>query len=255
LRNSPDGIRIIPTILVDGVNVVKGREFINERVVGNAYATAKVYGKRFIDELMILDVKARSQDRLADIDLVKAFANELSVPFSIGGGINSLQDALKVIDQGAEKVVVGTSILEHLDELENMASTLGAQAIVVSIVFDGELGQFFNPSTRISKKVDVVDALRRLSTSGAGEFLIQSRSHEGQMSGVNHQALQLVSTAITNPVIIGSGVGSTEHVVDAIKSGAGAVSIGSLFQFTEMTPESLAVQLHDLGIPVRLPRQ
>jgi cyclase len=246
-----DFIRIIPTILINGINVVKGRNFVNDRVVGNAFAVAKIYGRRFIDELMILDVAARSEGRLAELEIAETFARELTVPFSIGGGIRSLEDALRCIDSGAEKIVIGSEVLENLDLLEEISSVLGSQAIVVSLVFDSNHDEIFLPHEKKHRRVNLEKMLEVLQSCGCGELLIQSRIHDGYMNGTNLRAITDVSKAVSIPAIAGSGFGSVRDVMNAIEAGATAVAIGSLFLFTETTPQSLAEELKREGIQAR----
>ncbi len=245
-------LRIIPTVLIDGINVVKGRNFINDRVVGNAFATAKLYGKRFIDELMILDVTARKENRLAQMELVQSFARELTVPFSIGGGIRSVDDALKCIEAGAEKEVIGCSCLADFSLIEQIASVLGSQAVTISVVFDNDKDHFFIPSEKVIVQNSCESFFRSIQDSGAGEIVVQSRRYDGCLSGLEVSMLTSVAEAVTIPVIVGSGMGSTEDIIEVWSAGASAVAIGALFQFTEVTPEALASELFKKGVPTRI---
>lgn len=250
-----ESLRIIPTILIDGVNVVKGRGFVNDRVVGNAYATAKLYGRRFIDELLILDVFARKQNRLVDLELAQTFAKELIVPFSIGGGIRSLGDALECINTGAEKVVLGSEVLQNLSLIEKIASVLGSQAIIVSVVFEKDSKSIFFPSSGTTQPVSLESSLKALEDSGCGELLIQSREHDGYMLGTNLSLLEQVVGATSIPIIAGSGFGNIKHISAAIDVGINAVSVGSMFLFSELTPVSVANSLFQLGYSVRTPHE
>ena len=129
-------IRVIPTILTDGLTVVKGQKFDNWRTVGSAEATARLYASRDVDELLFLDVTARSRNSLIDKNLLTHFSNVLDVPFTVGGGISTLEDAKMCFRHGAEKVVLGTSALLYPELITEIADIFGSQAVIVSVDFE-----------------------------------------------------------------------------------------------------------------------
>jgi imidazole glycerol-phosphate synthase subunit HisF len=244
-------IRIIPSILIDGINVVKGKRFINDRVVGNAFGTARLFGKRNVDELIILDVTARQELRRPQRELVAAFSKELNIPFGIGGGIRTVDDALSCIELGAEKIVLGTELFNNPQLVEEIANILGAQAVVGSLDFDGQLEQIRINSGQVTKIISLSKLIPRLEALGCGELLVQSTHHDGLMKGMFLEGIRTVAALSTVPVIASSGVGSINHIKDAIAAGASGVAIGAWFQFTQNTPTKVRERLRQDSYAVR----
>ena len=245
-------VRIIPTILTDGLTVVKGKNFVNERTVGSAEATARLYSKRDVDELIFLDVKARLQNRMVNLDLISKFAELLDTPFGVGGGINSIDDARQCIRRGAEKVVLGTAALQNPKLISEIAEVFGSQAVVVSIDIADNVGKALGlkSATEIVHTEALAFALKAQEL-GAGEILLQSVKHDGLMQGLNIDAIRTISEKIKIPLIASSGAGKPEDLLSAFANGAAGVAIGALFQFTQTTPKYLRDYLRSNGIKVR----
>lgn len=248
----PSKNRIIPTILTDGVTVVKGEKFYNWRTVGDAQAVARLYGARDVDEMMFLDVSARSKESHISLGLISHFAETLSSPFSVGGGISDIEIATKCMRAGAEKIVLGTSAIETPQLISQVADKFGTQAVTVAV--DILNLQTYTIATHSGSKIENIDFLElivNLESLGAGELLIQSVENDGTLSGHNPAPIKSASEICNLPIIASGGISSAKDVQNAIENGANAVSVGALFQFTENTPRSMAIELQTMGIPVR----
>lgn len=245
-------VRIIPTLLTDGNTLVKGQEFNSWRSVGSVAAAARLFAMRDVDELMLLDVAATRQGRLISRAVIEDFASVLRVPFSVGGGVNSIEGVRSYLRAGAEKVVLGTATLENPNLVEEAASQFGSQAIIAAIdVISLSEGTIAIHSGQTKVKLDLVKTVFELEKKGIGEILVQSVAHDGKMEGMNFEAIKIVSEAVGVPVIASSGAGGHEDFLAAIRSGASAVAAGAIFQFSEVTPRSVRTYLHDQGISVR----
>jgi cyclase len=212
---------------------------------------------RDVDELMLLDVAATRQGRLISKDVIEDFASVLRVPFSVGGGVNSIEGVRSYLRAGAEKVVLGTAALGtaalgNTNLIEEAVSQFGSQAIIAAIdVVNLSEGILAVHSGQTPVKLDLLKTVINLEKIGIGEILVQSVVHDGKMGGMNFEAIKIVSEAVGVPVIASSGAGSHEDFLSAINSGASAVAAGAIFQFSEVTPRSVRTYLHDQGILVR----
>jgi len=244
--------RVIPTLLTDGDNIVKGEKFDNWRTIGNAEAISKLFGKRDVDELLLLDVTARLRKTTISQKMMSFFSNNLNVPFSVGGGIDSLADAKTCFRAGAEKVVLGTAAFQNQNLISEIADVFGTQAIVVSLDFKEVQSDVLmtnsgkNQSTEIFE--EIIDSLEK---KGAGELLVQSCEKDGTMSGIDVHKIEKVRNLTKLPIIASGGAGSMEDFLLAINSGASAVAAGALFQFTEITPKQVGLFLGMQGLSVR----
>ena len=244
--------RVIPTLLTDGENIVKGEKFDNWRTIGNAEAISQVFGKRDVDELLLLDVTARLRKVPISLKLMSFFSNSLNVPFSVGGGINSLLDAKNCFRAGAEKVVLGTAAIQNQNLISEIADVFGTQAIVVSLDFkEVQSDVLMTNSGKIQSAEVFEEIVQSLEKKGAGEFLVQSCEKDGTMSGIDINKIEKVRKLTKLPIIASGGAGSMEDFLHAINSGASAVAAGALFQFTEITPRQVSSFLGSQGISVR----
>lgn len=245
-------IRIIPSILTDGVTVVKGSQFDNWRTVGNTQAIARLFGARDVDELMFLDVNARKKGICISQDLISYFSEVLDIPFSVGGGISSISQARDCMRRGAEKVVLGTTAYENPQLIFQIASEFGSQAVTVSIdILDETSLSIRTHSGTKDVQMNACDFAELAVEKGAGELLVQSIERDGTLDGFSTTGIAAISKLVNVPVIASGGVKSARDVVSAIENGANAVAIGALFQFTENTPASVASELTRMGIGVR----
>lgn len=246
-------IRIIPTILTDGLTVVKGEQFNNWRTVGSAEATARLYASRDVDELLFLDVTARLRGTMIDKKLLTHFSSVLDVPFSVGGGINSLEDAKQCFRHGAEKIVLGTSAILNPELITEIADIFGSQAVVVAVDFSADdSNQIMGHSGKRTYNLDGFEFIEALERRGAGEILLQSIKRDGTLSGMDLDRIELVSSLTKLPVIASGGASSLSDFQRAVLSGASAVAAGALFQFTHVTPKQVRTHLVAHGIKTRV---
>lgn len=243
--------RIIPTILTDGLTVVKGEKFNNWRTVGSAEATARLYANRNVDELLFLDVTARIRNTIIDINLLAHFSEVLDIPFSVGGGISTLKDAQFCFRNGAEKVVLGTEAVNNPNLITQISDTFGNQAVVVSIDLDSDTKGFFSESGKKLNSRNAIEFALQCQELGAGEILLQSVAKDGLLNGFDTNSIKSISDEVSIPLIASSGAGRPEDFLKAIEAGASAVAAGAIFQFTEHTPTTIRNYLKANGISVR----
>lgn len=245
-------IRIIPTILTDGLTVVKGEKFDNWRTVGSAEATARLYASRDVDELLFLDVNARSHNSMIDRNLLTHFSNVLDVPFSVGGGINSLEDAKFCFRFGAEKVVLGTAAIKNPKLITEIADIFGNQAIIVSMDFENDVSNRIRIESGSSEtEIQSLEFIENLAALGAGEILLQSIQRDGTLTGMDLSRIAQVSSMTTLPVVASGGAASFNDFHQAVLSGASAVAAGAIFQFTQITPKQVRSYLSQQQVSVR----
>ena len=245
-------IRIIPTILTDGLTVVKGENFNNWRTVGSAEATARLYASRDVDELLFLDVTARSRNTMIDRNLLTHFSNVLDIPFAVGGGISTVEDAKLCFRYGAEKVVLGTSAVLNPDLITEIAEIFGSQAVIVSVDFTNDFSNgICVGSGTTESEIQSLEFIENLAALGAGEVLLQSIQRDGTLIGMDFNRIEQVSKLTTLPIIASGGAASLEDFRQAVLSGASAVTAGALFQFTHITPKQVRNYLSEHGIHTR----
>jgi cyclase len=246
-------IRIIPTLLTDGLTIVKGEEFNSWRSVGSTQAAARLFSYRDVDELMLLDVMATRQNRSIELRLVEEFSELLSIPFAVGGGLKDVDIARKVLRSGAEKIVVGTAAYLNPNFVSKLSSEFGSQAIVVALdIVQNSPFQVAIKSGSEIINVELESLISSFSKIGVGEILIQSKQHDGKMKGMNFSAIKMISNLTDLPLIASSGAGTEEDFYEAITCGASAVAAGALFQFTEVTPKSVRNYLQTKNVKVRI---
>ncbi len=246
-------VRLIPVILTDGITVVKGTHFNNWRTVGNVQAAARLFAARDVDELIFLDVNARQKNTRIEINLMSYFAETLQVPFSVGGGINTLADVRDCMRNGAEKIVLGTAALENPELISQISAEFGTQAVTVALdVYDHRNGLLATNSGKSKTNESVIESAQKFQELGAGEILLQSVERDGTLSGLDIELIKRISPHLTIPLIVSGGTRDSNDVLDAIAAGADAIGIGALFQFTQHTPLSISQKLEKAGIPVRV---
>jgi len=234
--------RIIPTILMDKGQLVKGVGFKADRVVGNALQAARVHAMRGVDELVLLDVTATKEGREPDYEMVRKLSNGCFAPLTVGGGIKTEDHVRKLLRAGADKVCVKTSWLEDMYSVKKLADQFGRQCITVSLDIR-DSGYVRDYAHELAHAAEV---------TGAGEILLQSVERDGAMQGYDIDLIKVVSEAVSIPVIASGGCSGYEDMYNAIQAGASAVAAGALFQFTDNTPKGAAEYLSAKGVEVRL---
>jgi cyclase len=229
--------RIIPTLLFRGETLVKGKQFNSWRSVGHVQQAARIYASRGVDELIILDIGATPEGRGPNLSLIEKICDDNFTPITVGGGIRSIEDVHDVLRAGADKVAIKTMAHELIKQI---AESIGSQA-VVGVVDYAEGDEHW-----------AIDEAGRFFDYGAGEVMLTCKDREGMMCGYDCATLLRVARSINIPVIVHGGCGCYEDMLRAIKHGADAVAVGSMFQFCDETPRGAAQFLNKYGIEVRV---
>lgn len=246
--------RIIPKLLLKDGRNVKGVNFIALRDVGHPVSNARIYDAQGADELMFLDITASAENRGILYDTIARTAEEVFMPFCVGGGVRTVEDIRSLLLAGADKVSINTAAVESPRLIEQGANLFGAQCIVVSIDFRrcGHSCEVFTHGGAIATNLDVLEHARRVVDLGAGEILLTSIDCDGTMQGYDLEITQAVADAVDVPVIASGGAGTLQHLVDAVHEGhASAVAVGSLFHFTDQSPIKARAFMRVAGVDVR----
>ncbi len=247
--------RIIPCLDVDRGRVVKGVKFVNLRDAGDPVEVAKRYEEEGADELVFLDITASAEGRGIMIEVVKEVAQTVFMPFTVGGGIRTLEDMRKILEAGADKVSVNTSAVKNPKIVEEGAKAFGSQCIVVAIDAKrkGKSWEVYINGGRTPTGLDAVEWARRVESLGAGEILLTSMDRDGTKEGYDIELCKAVAEAVSIPVIASGGAGKKEHFFEVFEEGkADAALAASLFHFGEVTIPELKRYLKEKGINVRL---
>lgn len=247
--------RIIPCLDIKNGRTVKGINFEQIRDAGDPVELGALYAQEGADELVFLDITATQERRKTLVDLVKDIAAHLNIPFTVGGGINSIQDAEILLDAGADKVSINSSAVRNPQLVSDMAKAFGSQFVVVAI--DGKQvendWEVFVSGGKIATGKELFSWANEVTDRGAGEILFTSMNHDGTKAGFAVEALKKMSTALPIPVIASGGAGAMEHFVDVFEEGhADAALAASIFHFKEIGIPSLKHYLKDQGISMRI---
>jgi cyclase len=246
--------RVIPCLDVDAGRVVKGVGFVDLRDAGDPVEMACRYDAAGADELVFLDITATSDKRSTAVELARRTADDVFVPFTIGGGIRSVDDAQAVLDAGADKVSVNSAALARPDLLDELASTFGAQCVVLAIdaeARDGDAWEAYVAGGRTPTGRDAVAWAREGSERGAGEILLTSMDRDGTTAGYDLALTAAVAQAVSVPVIASGGAGELSHLSDAVSAGADAVLCASIFHYGDHTVAEVKEHLARTGVAVR----
>jgi cyclase len=253
--------RVIPCLDVDAGRVVKGTNFVGLRDAGDPVELAARYDAEGADELVFLDITATHEKRDTIVELARRTANDVFIPFTIGGGIGSVADAQAVLDAGADKVAVNSSALERPELIGELAETFGSQCVVIAIDAkrrDGDVEAapawdvyVAGGRTRVDGREAVAWA-REATERGAGEVLLTSMDRDGTNDGYELELTRAVADAVSVPVIASGGAGELEHLAEAItEGGADAVLCASIFHYGTFTIAEAKRALEEAGVPVR----
>ena len=250
--------RVIPCLDVTNGRVVKGTNFVNLRDAGDPVELASRYDAEGADELVFLDITASSDGRDTMVDVVSRTAEQVFIPFTVGGGIRSVDDARRMLRAGADKVSLNTSAVQNPQLITEIATEFGAQCVVCAIDAkgwsDGREGyEVFLHGGRTPTGIDVIEWATRASKLGAGEILLTSMNHDGTKAGFALDITSTVSKAVSIPVIASGGGGNMEHFEAVFTTGlADAALAASIFHFKEIEVHHLKSFLLDKGLPIRL---
>jgi cyclase len=246
--------RVIPCLDVDAGRVVKGVGFVDLRDAGDPVELACRYDAAGADELVFLDITATSDRRETVVELARRTADDVFIPFTIGGGIRSVADAQAVLDAGADKVSVNSAALQRPELIDELASTFGAQCVVLAIdakARDDGTWEAYVAGGRTPTGRDAVAWAREGAERGAGEILLTSMDRDGTNAGYDLALTEAVSRAVDVPVIASGGAGTLEHLAEALAAGADAVLCASILHYGQHTVPEIKAHLAETGVPVR----
>jgi imidazole glycerol-phosphate synthase subunit HisF len=250
--------RVIPCLDVEGGRVVKGTNFVGLRDAGDPVELAERYDEEGADELVFLDITASHERRETIVKLARRTADNVFIPFTIGGGIRSVEDAQAVLDAGADKVSVNSPALARPELIEELADVFGAQCVVIAIdAKRREAGDgwdvYVNGGRRLVEGREAVAWAREATERGAGEVLLTSIDRDGTTAGYELELTRAIADAVGVPVIASGGAGELRHLSEAItEGGADAVLCASIFHYGTYRVREAKEHLRDAGIPVRL---
>lgn len=249
--------RIIPCLDVNNGRVVKGVNFVNLRDAGDPVEIAAAYDKAGADELVFLDITASSDDRATVVDMVRRVAETVFIPFTVGGGIRTVEDFKMLLREGADKISVNSAAIMNPGLIAEAADKFGSQCVVVAIDAkrrpDGSGWNIYKNGGRIDVGIDAVEWAKKAERLGAGEILLTSMDCDGTKAGYDIELTRAIAKSVSIPVIASGGAGTLEHFYDALTDGkADAVLAASLFHYKELEIKEVKKYLADRGIPVRL---
>jgi cyclase len=252
-------VRVVPCLDVDGGRVVKGVNFVGLRDAGDPVELAARYDREGADELVFLDIRASVDSRDTTIDMVRRTAEEVFIPFTVGGGIRSVEDARGILRAGADKVSVNTAAVDGPELVTGLAAEFGIQCVVVAVDARRSTAvpsgfEVFTNGGRTPTGRDAVAWVAEVVALGAGEILLTSMDRDGTRDGFDIEMLKAVGAVATVPLIASGGVGDLDHLVQgATEGGADAVLAASIFHFGEHTVADAKRHLAGAGVAVRPP--
>ncbi len=249
--------RIIPCLDVNNGRVVKGVNFVNLRDAGDPVEIAKAYDKAGADELVFLDITASSDARKTVVDMVRRVAENVFIPFTVGGGIRSVDDFKELLREGADKISINSSAINNPHLISEAAEKFGSQCVVVAIDAkkraDGSGWNIYKNGGRLDVGIDAIEWAQKVNELGAGEILLTSMDCDGTKAGYDNELTAKIADAVSIPVIASGGAGTKEHFYEALTTGkADAALAASLFHYKELEINDLKKYLSDKGLPMRL---
>tara|TARA_B110000444_G_scaffold89252_1_gene84442 strand:- start:696 stop:1454 length:759 start_codon:yes stop_codon:yes gene_type:complete len=248
--------RVIPCLDVKNGRVVKGINFVDLKDAGDPAEQASIYDKGGADEICFLDITASNEDRNIIIDVVNKTAEKCFVPLTVGGGVRTIDNIRDLLLAGADKVSINTAAIEDINFVKEASKKFGNQCMVVAVdakkVSDGKW-EVFTHGGRKKTGIDAIEFSKKAEANGAGEILLTSMDKDGTKTGYDIDLLNIVTNAISIPVIASGGAGNLEHLYNAIKKGgASAVLAASIFHYGEYTIKETKEYLKSKNVPIRL---
>ena len=245
-------VRIIPIMLWNGTTLVKGNKFENEkRSAGSPLTTIKIYNSRDVDEIIFFDISRNN--KIIDRDFISSITDCVSVPITIGGGIEKISQMNDLFEFGADKIVINSVIFKDPNIVDEASKIFGSQAITVSIdvkKINQKYECYYNLGNNKSSK-NLKDLLAECVDRGAGEIVINCIDHDGLMRGYDNDLIKLTSSLVNVPIIASGGAGNYEHFYEAYQNGADAFAAASMYHFTEHTPAGAKKYLSKKEVPIR----
>ncbi|WP_420399552.1 imidazole glycerol phosphate synthase subunit HisF [Flagellimonas sp.] len=247
--------RIIPCLDIKDGRTVKGVNFVDLRDAGDPVELAAIYAQEGADELVFLDISATEEKRKTLAELVYHVGEKVNIPFTVGGGISSVEDVDILLKNGADKVSINSSAVKRPELINELVSKFGSQCIVVAIDAKriDDQWKVHLVGGKVATEIDLFQWAKEVEQRGAGEILFTSMDHDGTKNGFANEALAQLSTLVNIPVIASGGAGSISHFTDTFTVGkADAALAASIFHFKEISIKELKSELREEGIPVRL---
>jgi cyclase len=249
--------RIIPCLDVHNGRVVKGVNFVNLKDAGDPVEIAAAYDKAGADELVFLDITASSDARKTVVDMVRHVAEKVFIPFTVGGGIRTVEDFKEILREGADKISVNSAAIDNPHLISEAAEKFGSQCVVVAIDAkkraDGSGWNIYKHGGRIDVGIDAIEWAQKVNELGAGEILLTSMDCDGTKAGYDNELTAKIAEAVSIPVIASGGAGTKEHFYEALTVGkADAALAASLFHYKELEIKELKQYLTNKGLPMRL---
>ena len=250
-------IRVIPCLDVNNGRVVKGVNFVNLRDAGDPVECAVAYDKAGADEVVFLDITASCDGRDTVVDMVREVAKKLFIPFTVGGGIRTVDDFKAILREGADKVAVNSAAIKRPELISEAAEKFGSQCVVVAIDAkrreSNDGWNIYLNGGRVDTGIDALEWAKKAESLGAGEILLTSMDCDGTKAGFDVELTRTIADAVNIPVIASGGAGTLDHFVEAVSKGhADAVLAASLFHFKELEIREVKQYMRDNGIDVRL---
>jgi imidazole glycerol-phosphate synthase subunit HisF len=245
--------RVIPCMDVDAGRVVKGTKFLDIRDAGDPVELAAFYDREGADELIFLDITATSDKRATVVELARRAADDVFVPFTIGGGVREVADAQAVLDAGADKVAVNSAAVARPELVGELADVFGAQCVVLAVDAkrSGDGWEVYVAGGRTATGRDALAWTREGVERGAGEIMLTSMDRDGTQDGYDLALTSAIAAAVDVPVIASGGVGGPQHMVDGFAAGADAVLAASIFHYGRYSIGDVKARLSAAGVPVR----
>ena len=246
--------RIIPCLDVKNGRVVKGINFVDLQDAGDPVEQAKIYSDGGADEICFLDITASNENRDTIFEVVEKTSKKCFVPLTVGGGVRSIEDINKLLNCGADKVSINTAAVQNPEVVVESSKKFGSQCIVVAIDAkkNGDTWEIFTHGGRNKTGINALEFAKKMEKNGAGELLVTSMDKDGTQSGYDIELMKNISSSVNIPVIASGGVGTLDHLVDGIKSGASAVLAASIFHYGTFSIEEAKQYLASKNIPVRI---
>jgi cyclase len=247
--------RIIPCLDIKDGRTVKGVNFVSLRDAGDPVELAEIYSKSGADELVFLDISATEEKRKTLAELVRKVAATVNIPFTVGGGISSVEDVDVLLQNGADKVAINSAAVKNPQLINELAAKFGRQCIVVAVDAKQVKGKWLVHLVggKVPTEIDLFDWVKEVEERGAGEILFTSMDHDGTKAGFANEALEKISEMLSIPVIASGGAGNKEHFCEAFTKGkADAALAASVFHFKEIEIRDLKQEMKKQGIEVRV---
>jgi cyclase len=249
--------RIIPCLDVHNGRVVKGVNFVNLRDAGDPVEIAAAYDKAGADEVVFLDITASSDARATVVDMVRKVAENVFIPFTVGGGIRTVEDFKVLLREGADKISINSSAINRPELISEAADKFGSQCVVVAIDArkreDGSGWNIYKNGGRVDVGIDAIEWAMKVDRMGAGEILLTSMDCDGTKAGYDLELTRLIAENVSIPVIASGGAGTKEHFYEALTEGkADAALAASLFHYKELEIREVKEYLQERNVPVRL---